>query len=144
MRLETTVRRFGVIAAIVAFVGSPVYAGNSIDPGTPEITASYETIGFIIPYGGDDNEDAAVTVEFKPSAESVWTPIHRAARTPDRSGDGGPGAGSARGHRGGAWILRGGDHARRIPRGAPRFDARPRASRAASGADARRVIGHGF
>ena len=62
---------------------------------TPEITASYETIGFIIPYAGDDNRDASVSAEYKPSSSSNWVPIHRAARTPDRSSGGGPGPGFA-------------------------------------------------
>lgn len=95
MRLETTLRRIAPLAAVATILGSPAYAANNFDPGTPEITASYETIGFIIPYSGDDNSNASVSVEFKPSSSSNWVPIHRAARTPSRSSGGGPGPGFA-------------------------------------------------
>jgi len=89
---QSWVGRFVKAAAVLALLMTatfPLQAANGFAPGAPQITPSLETIGIIIPFSGDDNNNASVNIEYKLASGSSWRPGHPAARTPDRTLQGG-------------------------------------------------------
>lgn len=44
--------------------------------GTPEATSTFESIGIILPFQGDDNRTSTCSVEFRPAGASEWSEGH--------------------------------------------------------------------
>jgi Right handed beta helix region len=47
-------------------------AGDAVIPGTPRVTATFESLGLYWPITGDANQNASMTLEFRQTGETVW------------------------------------------------------------------------